>query len=124
MQTIGFIGVGKIGTEISKHLIGGGYRVLGYRRSSLAEFEKAGGVPARSPAQIAEEADIIFSCLPGGNSLDQVITDRMDLSSRARARSSLNSVRIRCPPRSGRSRALPTKARSSSMARSAERPAW
>ncbi len=74
MQTIGFIGVGKIGTEISKHLISGGYRVLGYRRSSMAEFEKAGGVPARSPAQIAEEADIIFSCLPGGDSLDQVVT--------------------------------------------------
>jgi 3-hydroxyisobutyrate dehydrogenase-like beta-hydroxyacid dehydrogenase len=74
MQTIGFIGVGKIGTEISKHLIGGGYRVLGYRRSSMAEFEKIGGVAARSPAQVAEESDIIFSCLPGGDSLDQVVT--------------------------------------------------
>ncbi len=73
MQTIGFIGVGKIGTEISKHLIGSGYRVLGYRRSPMTEFEKIGGVPARSPAQVAEEADIIFSCLPGGNSLDDVI---------------------------------------------------
>lgn len=74
MQTIGFIGVGKIGTEISKHLIGAGYRVLGYRRSSMAEFEKIGGTPARSPAQIGEEAEIIFSCLPGGDSLDQVMT--------------------------------------------------
>ena len=73
MQTIGFVGVGRIGTEIAKHLISGGYRVLGYRRSSLAEFEKLGGVAARSPAKIGEEADVIFSCLPGGDSLDDVI---------------------------------------------------
>ena len=43
MQTIGFVGVGKIGTQIAKHLLAAGYEVLGYRRSSLAEFEKTGG---------------------------------------------------------------------------------
>ena len=59
MQTIGFIGVGKIGTEISKHLIGGGYRVLGYRRSSLAEFEKAGG--DRRKKEIAEQICVELS---------------------------------------------------------------
>jgi hypothetical protein len=35
--------------------------VLGYRRSSLAEFEKIGGTPARSPAQIGEEANLVLS---------------------------------------------------------------
>jgi 3-hydroxyisobutyrate dehydrogenase-like beta-hydroxyacid dehydrogenase len=73
MQTIGFVGVGKVGSEIAKHLINGGYRVLGYRRGSLAEFEKLGGAPARSPAHVGEEADIVFSCLPGGDSLDDVV---------------------------------------------------
>src|SRR5262245_11780445 len=48
METIGFVGVGKIGLPISENLIKSGYRVIGYRRSSLAEFEKIGGVPARS----------------------------------------------------------------------------
>ena len=43
---VGFIGVGKIGLPISENLIKSGYRVLGYRRCSLAEFEKIGGVPA------------------------------------------------------------------------------
>ena len=114
MQTIGFIGVGKIGTEISKHLIGGGYRVLGYRRSSLAEFEKAGGVPARSPAQVAEERTLFSFACPAAILSIRSSLDRMaSFLSRARARSSLNSVRIHCPPRSGRSRALPTRARSS-----------
>ena len=44
METIGFVGVGKIGLPISENLIKSGYRVLGYRRGSLAEFEKIGGV--------------------------------------------------------------------------------
>ena len=48
VQTIGFVGVGKIGMPISQNLIKNGYRVVGYRRSSLEEFEKIGGVPARS----------------------------------------------------------------------------
>lgn len=84
MQTIGVIGVGRIGTEIAKHLINGGYRVLGYRRGSLAEFEKLGGTPARCPAQIGEEADIVLSCLPGGDSLDEVVNGPQGLIHSAR----------------------------------------
>ena len=38
METIGFIGVGKIGLPITQNLIKSGRRVVGYRRSSLAEF--------------------------------------------------------------------------------------
>jgi 3-hydroxyisobutyrate dehydrogenase-like beta-hydroxyacid dehydrogenase len=84
METIGFVGVGRIGLEISKHLISAGHKVLGYRRSSLAEFEKIGGTPATSPAQIAAETDIVFSCLPGGDSLDDVVTGKDGLLSNAR----------------------------------------
>src|SRR6185312_3213125 len=73
MQTIGFVGVGKIGMPISENLIKSGYRVVGYRRSSLAEFEKIGGVPARSPADVGEKADIVFSCLPSSEALDDVV---------------------------------------------------
>ena len=52
MQKIGFIGIGKIGLPICDHLIKKGYTVIGYRRSSLADFEKLGGVPARSAADV------------------------------------------------------------------------
>ena len=55
MQTVGFVGVGKIGLPISENLIKSGFRVLGYRRSSLADFEKIGGVPAKSPADIGAQ---------------------------------------------------------------------
>ncbi len=50
METVGFVGVGKIGLPICDNLIKSGYRVVGYRRSSLAVFLKLGGVPCYSPA--------------------------------------------------------------------------
>jgi 3-hydroxyisobutyrate dehydrogenase-like beta-hydroxyacid dehydrogenase len=61
METVGFVGVGKIGLPISENLIKSGFRVLGFRRSSMADFEKIGGVPASSPAEIGEQADIVFA---------------------------------------------------------------
>jgi 3-hydroxyisobutyrate dehydrogenase len=75
MQTIGFIGVGKIGLPICKHLIKAGHKVLGYRRHPdlLAEFEAAGGTPAKSPADAAANSDVVFTCLPSDEALDEVI---------------------------------------------------
>src|SRR5215210_6109818 len=73
MQTIGFVGLGKIGLPISENLIKSGYRVLGYRRSSMADFEKIGGIPARSPADVAAQTEIVFSCLPSSEALEEVV---------------------------------------------------
>jgi 3-hydroxyisobutyrate dehydrogenase-like beta-hydroxyacid dehydrogenase len=84
METIGFIGVGKIGLAISENLIKSGRRVVGYRRSSLAEFEKIGGVPARSSADVGAQADIVFSCLPSTEALDDVVQGRQGLVHTAR----------------------------------------
>jgi len=84
MQTIGFIGVGKIGLPICEHLIRKGYRVLGYRRSSLAEFEALGGIRAKSPADIGVQADIVFTCLPNDDALEEVINGPDGLKKTAR----------------------------------------
>jgi 3-hydroxyisobutyrate dehydrogenase-like beta-hydroxyacid dehydrogenase len=73
METVGFVGVGKIGLPVSQNLINSGYRVLGYRRGSLAEFEKIGGVAARSPADVGAQADIVFSCVPSSEALEEVV---------------------------------------------------
>jgi len=73
MAIIGFVGVGKIGMPICENLIKSGHRVVGYRRSSLAEFEKAGGVPAHSAAEVGAQADIVFSCLPSTEALDDAV---------------------------------------------------
>src|SRR3984885_8428901 len=84
METVGFVGVGKIGLTISQNLIKNGYRVVGYRRGSLAEFEKIGGVPARSAADVGAQADIVFSCLPSDEALQQVVQGPDGLVSTAR----------------------------------------
>src|SRR5215208_6538504 len=84
MATIGLVGVGKIGLPIAENLIKSGYRVLGYRRSSLADFEKLGGVPARSAADIGAQAEIVFSCLPSAEALDDAIQGPNGLAKSAR----------------------------------------
>jgi 3-hydroxyisobutyrate dehydrogenase-like beta-hydroxyacid dehydrogenase len=73
METVGFVGVGKIGMPISQNLIKSGYRVVGYRRSALDEFVKIGGVAARSAAEVGGQADIVFSCLPSDAALEEVV---------------------------------------------------
>jgi 3-hydroxyisobutyrate dehydrogenase len=73
MYQVGFIGVGKIGLPICRNLIERGVSVIGYRRSSLAEFEAAGGVAAASAAEVAEKAEVVFSCVPDEAALDEVI---------------------------------------------------
>ena len=73
METIGFIGVGKIGLPICENLIRRGYRVVGFRRSSLADFERVGGVPAKSAADVRAQADIVFSCVPTSDAVIEVV---------------------------------------------------
>jgi 3-hydroxyisobutyrate dehydrogenase-like beta-hydroxyacid dehydrogenase len=84
METVGVVGVGKIGLPIAENLIKSGYRVLGYRRGSLAELEKIGGAPARSPAEIGAQAEIVFSCLPSSQALDEVVNGPSGLLKSAR----------------------------------------
>jgi 3-hydroxyisobutyrate dehydrogenase-like beta-hydroxyacid dehydrogenase len=84
METIGFVGVGRIGMPICEHLIKRGYRVVGWRRSSLAAFENIGGVPARAPAEVGAQADIVFSCMPSTEALDDVMQGRQGLVHSAR----------------------------------------
>ena len=125
METVGLIGLGKIGLPIAENLIKSGYRVLGYRRGSMAEFERLGGVAARSPTDIGAQADIVLTCLPSAEALDEVVTGKQGLVYSARPdKSSSNSARIWFPTRSARSRRWPPRVRSSSTAKSAARPAW
>jgi 3-hydroxyisobutyrate dehydrogenase-like beta-hydroxyacid dehydrogenase len=84
METVGLVGLGKIGLPIAENLIKSGYRVLGYRRHSLEDFEKIGGVAARSPAEIGQQADIVLTCLPSAEALDEVVQGRQGLVHSAR----------------------------------------
>lgn len=59
--------------------------MLGYRRGAMIEFEKIGGRPARSPAEIGAEADIVFACLPSDEALDETVQGPNGLIHSARA---------------------------------------
>ena len=84
MQTIGLVGVGKIGLPIAENLIKSGFSVLGYRRSPMPEFEKAGGVVAKSPADVGAQTDVVLSCMPSSESLQEVIQGANGLVKSAR----------------------------------------
>ncbi len=84
METVGFIGVGKIGLPVCENLIKSGYKVLGYRRGSLADFEKVGGTPAKSPAEIGAQCDVVFSCVPTAEAMDEVVNGANGLIHSAR----------------------------------------
>src|SRR6516164_4099540 len=85
MDTVGLVGIGKIGLPVAENLIKSGYRVVGFRRSSLAEFEKIGGVPARSAADVGARADVVLTCLPSTEALDDVVHGPRGLVHSARA---------------------------------------
>ena len=84
MQTVGLVGVGRIGLPIAENLIKSGYRVLGYRRSPMADFEQVGGIAARSPADIGEQTDMVLTCLPSAEALDEVVQGKNGLVHSAR----------------------------------------
>jgi 3-hydroxyisobutyrate dehydrogenase-like beta-hydroxyacid dehydrogenase len=73
MTNIGLIGLGRIGMPIAKHLIDGGHRVLGFRRSSMADFEAIGGHPLASAEAVGAAADTIFTCVSGDAAMDEVV---------------------------------------------------
>src|SRR5258708_24934137 len=85
METVGLLGLAKIGVPIGENLIKSGYRVVGYRRSSLAEFEKIGGIGGRSSADVGAQADMVFSCLPSAEALEDVVQGPNGLIKSARA---------------------------------------
>jgi len=79
METVGVVGLGKIGLPLAENLIKSGYRVLGFRRSAMTDFQNIGGIAARSPAEIGREAEIVFSCLPSAQALDDVVQGKNGL---------------------------------------------
>ena len=84
MATIGFVGVGKIGLPMCGNLIKAGHRVVGFRRGSLAEFERLGGIAAHSAAEVGRQADVVFTCLPTDAALEEVIAGEQGLLKSAR----------------------------------------
>ena len=74
MATIGFIGLGAMGSRVADRLLGAGHRVHGTNRTAA----KAGPLIERgliwhdTPREVAEAADLVFSMVTDNDALDAV----------------------------------------------------
>ena len=74
---VAFIGLGVMGREMARHLIGAGHRVRVFNRTtSKAEAFVAvhGGTLADSPISAARGADVVLACVGDDDDLREVIT--------------------------------------------------
>lgn len=76
-QSVGMIGLGIMGSAMSKNLLSAGFQVVGTDISAdaLAAFAKLGGKTARTAAEVAGQADVLISCLPSTQALHDVVRE-------------------------------------------------
>jgi 3-hydroxyisobutyrate dehydrogenase len=73
--TVGFIGLGIMGAAMAANLQKTGYRLVVHdkRREAGATHVQAGATWAETPRAIAEQCDVVFTCLPGLPQIDAVV---------------------------------------------------
>jgi putative dehydrogenase len=74
-ETIGFVGLGIMGSAMAKHIRADGFGVCGYdiAASAMETLAAAGGEPAASPRDVAERTNIILTSLATEQSFRAVI---------------------------------------------------
>jgi 3-hydroxyisobutyrate dehydrogenase-like beta-hydroxyacid dehydrogenase len=70
---VGCVGLGRLGWQLAANLIASGFRVTGYRRHAREEFTAIGGTPAASVAELAAASDVVITCLPDEQALEDVM---------------------------------------------------
>ncbi len=70
---IGVIGLGIMGSAIAGHVIGAGYRVVGYdvQAARVRHLRAAGGSAAKSAADVGQKTTIVISSLPSTDALTE-----------------------------------------------------
>ncbi len=75
MKTTGIVGIGDMGSGIAKNLIANGFQVTGIDLDAdrQAAFERMGGKPAASVAQVSVASDAVFVMVMKGDEAKEVI---------------------------------------------------
>lgn len=75
MQTLGWIGLGQMGTPMASNLLNAGYKVNVYNRSSekTVSLVELGATKCSSPGQVAAESEIIFLMLSDASAIGTVL---------------------------------------------------
>jgi 3-hydroxyisobutyrate dehydrogenase len=79
MAKIAFIGLGVMGAPMAGHLVRAGHNVAVFNRTmgkAQAWVERHGGEAAVSPAQAAQEADVVISCVGTDDDLAAITMGR------------------------------------------------
>ena len=73
-ETVGFIGLGVMGSALSAHLLAAGWQVAGYDidPAALAAHQDRGGTGVASSAEVARHAEIVITSLPTAQALRDV----------------------------------------------------
>jgi 3-hydroxyisobutyrate dehydrogenase-like beta-hydroxyacid dehydrogenase len=82
ITTIGFIGIGKMGTPMSRHLRRGDYTVVAYdtQPEALERVRADGVLPAESLAEVGTKADVVITMLPDSNIVERVVLGKGGLA--------------------------------------------
>lgn len=83
-ESVGFIGLGVMGSALSSHLLDAGYEVIGYdvAPARLTEHQARGGAVAASPAEIGASTPIVVTSLPSARALRAAIEGEQGLAAR------------------------------------------
>ena len=65
-ETVGFIGLGKMGSPVAAHIQAAGFPLVVYdvRDEAVASFLDKGAQRATSPAEVARRSDVVITALP------------------------------------------------------------
>ncbi len=70
-QKIGILGLGRMGRAVGENLLKDGYKVVAVERPSTRDFAAVGGSLVASAAELARHCDIVISCLPHEESMQE-----------------------------------------------------
>jgi 2-hydroxy-3-oxopropionate reductase len=71
---LGFIGLGIMGAPMAGHLRAGGHELFVNTRSKVpAALSDAGAVACKTPAEVAQKADIVFTMVPDTPDVQKVL---------------------------------------------------
>lgn len=71
---VGFIGLGIMGRPMAGHLIKGGHEVHLMSRSGVPQdLVDAGGIPHRTPKEVAEAAEVVITMVPDTPDVEKVL---------------------------------------------------
>ena len=78
---VGFIGVGNIGIPMAERILGAGLPLVVHdiREEAAAPLVRLGASWAASPRAVAEQCEVVCTCLPGPKEMEEVVLGRQGL---------------------------------------------